>query len=476
MARRVNTRFLIILTTALAVLIVGAFGVYFVMKRRGNPTEYLAKADQLMAAKEYDKALANFRQATGLRPNDPAMWVRYGDAHSKLAALDPENMMRATGCWRKALEIDPNNKEALQRMLRVSRDQLDRTSPRDLPKMISETQDVARKLTLADPKDMTVAAIGPELVIRGWTGGIGTDAQKIDDAITKLKEIGAKNPEDPGPPRWASIALLNRALESARERRMDEARKSFTEAEALMLSAAKAQPDNALMQLRAGEFLLTSRQLVGIMGAATTAPSEGSPDAVTAVDPATSQPGNPVAQRVELARKHFDRAAELAKPDHPSYIEIQLAAGGFAQQRFDRVAAEKRYREVLSHYPDAQDARLRLAALLAIDPAKRAEAIALLDKPVDPESMAGAKGLMAQQLRLQTLLALANIRLDQYAETSDQGERKKLMTTIEDGISKVAAIAPGGQDNPVTLKLRGKQQRATGKNVESIQTLNRALT
>jgi tetratricopeptide (TPR) repeat protein len=125
-----------------------------------------------MAARDYEKALANLRQATGLRPNDPSMWVRYGDAHSKLAGLDHENMVRATACWRKALEIDPNNKDALQRMLTICQAQIEHAAPRELPTYISETRDYARKLVQADPSNLQVAAVEPQLTIRGWMNGI----------------------------------------------------------------------------------------------------------------------------------------------------------------------------------------------------------------------------------------------------------------------------------------------------------------
>ncbi len=120
--------------------------------------------------------------------------------------------------------------------------------------------------------------------------------------------------------------------------------------------------------------------------------------------------------------------------------------------------------------PDDQHVRLALAEHLASEKEKRAEAVAILERPFANSSLRGPKALMARNLQTVTMVMLTNLRLSQYAEANPE-ERKKLIDPIKDGIAKVEARDGVG---PRSLHLKGKLLRMQGQTIEAIQTLEKA--
>src|SRR5687768_7935813 len=116
MARRVNTKFLTILTcVVLGLAAAGVLAKKFLI--RESPDKYVNAGRQLMDEKKFDEAARNFAHAVALDPKNPALWVQYGDALNELSAVDPEFLMRTRQAWESALSIDAANKPALDRMM-----------------------------------------------------------------------------------------------------------------------------------------------------------------------------------------------------------------------------------------------------------------------------------------------------------------------------------------------------------------------
>src|SRR5918993_4933583 len=113
--RRVNTKFLIILTVV--VIGVGLVGLIVHKVRRGDPDKYVKAANELVAQQNYEEAVKNFQQAVSIEGRQPAVWIAYGDALAQLVHKDEDNAGRAVRAWQQALEFEPQNKEALTRML-----------------------------------------------------------------------------------------------------------------------------------------------------------------------------------------------------------------------------------------------------------------------------------------------------------------------------------------------------------------------
>src|SRR5687767_9457318 len=116
MARRVNTKFLIILTSIVVTLGVGALVANLLLARE-SPEKFKAAGQQLMAEKKYEEAAKAFGRAVQLNEKDPELWIAYGDACNELTPVDLEWLQRARSAWGSALAIDPANKPALDRMM-----------------------------------------------------------------------------------------------------------------------------------------------------------------------------------------------------------------------------------------------------------------------------------------------------------------------------------------------------------------------
>ena len=116
MARRVNTKFLTILTGVVLGLAVVGVGVKKFLIRE-SPEKYMAAGNQLLNEKRYDEAAKNFAHAVALNPKDARLWIAYGDALNEMSAQDAENLIHARRAWESALGVDPQNKPALDRMM-----------------------------------------------------------------------------------------------------------------------------------------------------------------------------------------------------------------------------------------------------------------------------------------------------------------------------------------------------------------------
>src|SRR5215212_8304028 len=116
MARRVNTKFLTVLT----VIVVGMGLVALLAKKflvRESPEKYVVTGQQYMADKKYEEAVKSFARAVSLDSKNPQLWVQYGDALNQLSPTDVEYMRRARSAWDQALVVDPSFMPALDRMM-----------------------------------------------------------------------------------------------------------------------------------------------------------------------------------------------------------------------------------------------------------------------------------------------------------------------------------------------------------------------
>src|SRR5687768_4445147 len=121
MARRVNTRFLIILTS----VVVGGGAIAFtgatvVKKMRNNPEKFVAEARAMMASENWDEALPRLGRAAQLSNRDPSIPVMIGDVYEKKAVKerDPsESIQRSRMAYQSALEIDQRYEPALRKLL-----------------------------------------------------------------------------------------------------------------------------------------------------------------------------------------------------------------------------------------------------------------------------------------------------------------------------------------------------------------------
>src|SRR3954471_2075796 len=119
MAKRVNTRFLAVLTAVVLIGGVAAMAAVYVLPKvlRKNPKELVAAAEAFEKQGKWDEASQKYVAAARADRKDPALLVALGDLYGRHVIEDNQNFAKMRGAWEGALAIDPTYKPALQRML-----------------------------------------------------------------------------------------------------------------------------------------------------------------------------------------------------------------------------------------------------------------------------------------------------------------------------------------------------------------------
>jgi tetratricopeptide (TPR) repeat protein len=451
MARKVNTAFLIVLTVlilGLAVigLIVGA--VLF----RDDPQAYIQAGQKAMAAGDYEAAEKSFSRALEISPRDASVWLARGDAYNHMTARDPDNIKRAQLLWNRALEIEPANRQALERLTRFHYSALDLPAGENPAARIQQGRDYAVRLAQVAVDDPRAAALPHLFTIRGWLWGVEADPQKLDDAIAALTTISQQIPSDADLPYYIARAHVHRAQAAARLNDRAEADRLYTLAANVMDAAIQAQPDNPAMHARAA-------YVFSLLSAAWDAGQ-------------TSETLK--ASYLPRIREQLDRASAVVKPQDAEYVDIHLAWARASLQDGDRAAAETKLRNLNQALPDNQRVRLELADLLRQVRPGREQALKLLELPIVPAQAEGIEGLRSGDLEVQTLLMRADLRLD-MASGADPEPQQALLAAAADDLAKASALIPQREEHPMVLRLQGKTQRIKGDLVAAIQTLTKAM-
>lgn len=447
--KRLNVPFLIISGLVLLFLGVGAVGGYWYMTRR-NPQPFIDRGRALAKEGNYFEAAEQLR--SGLRysrkPN-PALWVEFGDVVNRLAVQDHEMAGQAVGAWNHSVEIDPAFQPGLERLLEHYRYVASSGGPGD---RFSKVRQIADRLLAIDPNHTAARLARAQAAVMAAQAEIETDPAQLDQAMETLAKLRGEDPANADYPYFLAQASLARAQAAARQRDAASAEANVAQARQVMEEALKGQEDNAPMNLRAAQVGMQT-----LRG-----------------DAKALQAGfDRVIQQLEKAR-------QLSKPGDELLTEIYLVSGRIHERfRNDLAGAEKIYRELLEKKPDDIQARLELADLLRRNPARRAEAITLLEKPTQPDPNLGGFKAIGQFVNgeILRLSQLANLKLDALAggsTTADQAEIDKRLAEVSDLAGKIDTLTRG--ESPQQLIIRGRLALAKDQRVEGIQTLNRALT
>src|SRR5687768_14837785 len=119
MAKRVNTRFLLLLTVMVVLGGMGLMAARFVLPRlwRHDPQQLAREAAELEKAGRPDEAIVRHQAAVRAATRDPALRVSLGDLYNRHVNRDPQNLAKARDAWAGALSLDPANRDALHRLL-----------------------------------------------------------------------------------------------------------------------------------------------------------------------------------------------------------------------------------------------------------------------------------------------------------------------------------------------------------------------
>jgi tetratricopeptide (TPR) repeat protein len=472
--KRINTKFIIVLgVIVLGLMLAVLLAKKFIIKEK--PDKYLAVGREMMDQGKYEEAAKNFRRALALDSKNPDIWVEFGDSMNQLSGQDPEFLRRAREAWEQARNIDPTHKQALTRLLTFWSELADLEARPD-PGTFEQIRKTASDLAKVDPNNTAAQAAIHSAIIRRWLGGVETDSALIDKAVEQLTQLMAKHPENPDLPAYIAKAKLQKA-DRARQRGAElgdaEANKLISEADAIIETAVKNQPKSAAMQF-GGAQVLEQEYFDALRQAARYANFDPNPKNTDRQNIYNrEQHAKYTAQAEKYAkrkREMLTKAQEFVQPEDTLYTYIHIAAAQSAAQTDDRAGAEKILRNLLAKKPDDQQVRLALAEHIASG-GKRDEAITILDREFVIANIKGPKSLVARALEVRTLAAVTAMRLDAYQSETNNDNKKKLEGQIQDGISKIV-LKEG--DSVRSNLLRGKLLRAQNKQIEAIQTLEKA--
>ena len=330
MARKVNTRFLIILT-----LVVGGGLVTVLLaqklRNRKDPDALVADAQAHLAAGRIPDALLSMQRAVNARPGDPALRVQLGDMFLHQVPDDRGAWPKVVGSWNSALEVEPSYLPALERLLRIQRVQAEGSSSGQIFRDLRET---ASRIVAVQPDNHEVAGLVHQALIEPWTRGVSMPAEQIEQAIAALEKLVEVDPNSASHPYWIAQAKLRLARN---QRVTAERTRLHDEALAVIDAALERQPNSAEMLWRAGQIHQAA------------AAFETTPQARE--------------QRVAHGTGLIEQAREQATGDESNYVEIMVTAAHIALRNGDHDQANAIMQTVADARPDDQFVRLQQASV-----------------------------------------------------------------------------------------------------------------
>lgn len=472
MAKRVNTRFLIILTAVVAVAIVGALAAHFLFFKK-DPAAQARQGDTLLKEGKPREALDKFKYAIAHRPNDKELLVKIGDAYNMMVVDDTQSLGHARAVWRQVVAADPRYEPALERLLDSYWQQMESSSLDG--ETYNQVRETARRLADLRPADLGVLAKFHIATVRPWLEGLPSVFKQadVDSSVKALDGLMKRDRANADVPYYAALAKLKFVQEKRKAGGPDDealADRAIVDAGAIMDAALAEQSGNAAMHLRAYQIYST---LDGVERAQAAVARRKAEQAGQAAPPSEGE--TPSGAK---ARKALAAALESAKSIEPSetlFADIYVEAAEFARRDRRPADAEKIYEDLLAKRPDDQNVRIRYATLLTQSgiPAKREKAIALLSSEVSLRGLIGARGYEAASLRAKTLIDLGEARLEQ-ARTADDPKRKQaILALVQSDLEKLTSMVSA--DAIPVLRLRGRLQQLQGNPIGSIQTFERAI-
>ena len=432
MARRVNKKFLTILSLVIMGSLLSAVALPKLLHKTDTPVLW-ERADKQTAIARQEKSAAQYKlakefyvKAFRADPNNIEGMLKYGDMLHELARYDLEEVGKDVQAWERTLEINPRFVPALERLV-DSYMELCRLQP--LPEGFKRLSERAAALHRAQESNVKAEAYEHIGIIGAWLSGSPTRESEIEVSVNKLIELAKQKPDEVEIPWHVAKANLRLAYNRASANDPDAATKLRAQAVKVFEDAIKAQPQSAALAYRYFQIQLSL------------------------IDPKLEG----AAEQKELDRLQglLDNARSLAKPEDTDFVDINLASSVLMAQRGKPAEGEKRVEELLKLRPDDQRVRFAMTTYWRGTPEKRQQAIELLSRPVgDDSDRTGFRALTVRELEFRRLTELAELRLLTYDDTPAK-ERPALRESIEQSYRTAVGIF-SEEDRPALLKLKGK--------------------
>jgi tetratricopeptide (TPR) repeat protein len=428
MARRVNVKFLTIITVAVAVLVGFVLAAPMLMKPKnagvalGHAREAVKKGDMRTAKELYVRALS-------IEPNNPQICLELGDVFTITSRSDRNDWNRDEQQWSRALEINPKFTPAAERLL-DRWVEYTRLRPRD-PEGWTRLEQVAKLMQAADPDAARGPAYAAIATVGGWMAGKPNSPEEVERALVALAAMAPKHPELSDVAYWAARGRLRLMQDAKTKGDDDQAMQQHDKALAVFEEAVKAAPDNPSLLYRYYGILISAAEIAS---------------------------GKPDPAQVDKARATLQLAYGKVQPQDADYRDIliawsnQLLSGGKVEE------AEEIARQLLDQKPHDTDARLHMAQLLRKFPREKrpdalARAMKVLADPVDDDpALHGFRARSRDYFEFIRLAELAQVRMDAWRESSDDKERATLASQVQEDYR--AAVRNWRDDDPLAIKLQ----------------------
>lgn len=466
MARRVNKKFLIVLT----VILLGGLSAGVVVawqlkgKLRGERARKMAEqADTLVKEAESEKdstaqakkekldaAARNYLYALGADPKNVDLHVKLGDVYTLLSQYDVNQYIRASRKeWETALENNPTHLPALRRLMDSYRDEVQMTP---VVGYFQQLQDKATQIAKLDPSDRKARSLQYIAPIHQWLANIETPAATIEGAEQGLEALWKEDPkhkENADIVFYAAAAKVQRGKEHKRQGRDAEAKELFKQAIQSFQQALAQQDDNADLHFRFYELLSVVRY--------------------------EDREQDQNMRYSQLRQEELEKARNQIKPADASFVKINIAAFQYAMSLNQKQRAEAILEDLYAQKPNDQRVRLALAKLWRTIPAKRQGAIDLLKAPIVDIGFKGVEARRRLQMEGETMVELCGILIEDCAAIKES-ERGPKLKEIEGYYDKAAAR---WAETSAVLTLRGKIELLRGgpdAPVRAIQQFEKAQT
>ena len=461
MAKRVNKRFLVILTTVVLVAGVAGMGVMYALQtlNKKNPQELVTESERLEKLGNVEDAIVQYQGAAASKPQDPGLRVGLGDLYNRHVSLDPQNLGKARQAWESALGVDPTYKPALERMLDSNWAYM-LVSPQ--AQIFTSVRESATRLLAVEPQNLTAQARLNIAIIRQAQANVTTKPGEVDKSIKALWELAKKDRANAELPFWAVQGEAFLAIEASRRvSDLPEAREAVSKLAPEIASILDGQETNALMQFRAAQLytLLPSLE-AAVQSGSTTAPSSR---------PSKAPLGGAYNAQVTAG---LTAAYKYAKPTDTNYVEIHLANFEWLRVLGKLDEARKLFDELVAKHGEDPTVRLAYARAFRQDPERRDKVLELLARPVSLEGVSGVDALRRIELKSTLKLELANLRLAALDNERDQARRKEVIDSVAADARQLEQSMAG--QTVQLMELKGRVALLQGKLPVAITLLQQA--
>ncbi|HUB26937.1 MAG TPA: tetratricopeptide repeat protein [Tepidisphaeraceae bacterium] len=408
MARRVNTRFVLILAgSAVGVVLIGVVAMKLLIQP--HPEQFVSAATDAESHHDWSGALEDWGKALKADPQNPMYFVRAGIDWHRLGEGNVELARKRNdiAAWNQALELQPDYVPAI-RQLWVYWDQARSQDPNNVDALRS-CRDYADQLLRVSPDAPDAEQIQASLyttTIEGWLHGIATDMSQINDSETKMRALIAKDPANADLRYFLARTEAHRGQEVARTSdqhlQPQEATDLFRKSLADMQAGIASQPRNAEMYFDMAQLCSELGELDRSIG--------------------TDRP-----HYSEMVDEDLNKSLGLLTGSEPDFLKISVAAAKHANAEGDTAKAQRIVRNLLRQNPtDTKTVFMALDVITTI-PDLRLQAIDTLEAALNAEGQETSVDVE----RFQLLNALTLLQINQLDDATTDEARNRIKDEID---------------------------------------------